>query len=220
MISSRVKLVAQSCALGLVLLPAGASAYVNDTFTNLDRIGGTDGSSTTASSPVISTPTSTNTQWVVNGTSQMVATGSGLNWNMNNTSNRMAIGYFPTVSVGSEGITLNLSFRTGAFGGTPNNLRIAILDSSPNGFRTTDGFGSTDASYVGDRGYALFSSGSFVGGGNTNNLVLNTFKRTDTNSNDLLGSAGVWGSAIGGSGSSGATGYLDANTDSYSAYLS
>jgi hypothetical protein len=194
--------------IGAALTLQGAVILVNDTFTDADRIGGFDGSSTSSSAPTISTPTATNTQWVVNGTSQMVASASGMLWTMNNTSNRMAIGYFPTVTVGADLVTFSLTFTTGTFGSTANNLRIALVDGSPNGYRTTDGFGSTDASSVDDAGYSIQSTSSNVGGGNTTNLVLRTFERT-TLSNDLLGTAGNWSTL---DTSSGATGYIDENT--------
>lgn len=200
--------------LGLALTaPLGAwgqIVLVNDNFADTDRIGGLNGSSTTSSSPTIATATSTNMQWVVNGTSQLTASASGMLWNMNSTSNRMAIGYFPTVTVGSQAVTFAFTFTTGNSGATANNLRFALVNGSAAGYRTTDGFSSTDASYVGDTGYGFFSSGSTVGGGNTTNLGLNTYERVTTSSNDLLGTASVWGTAIGSS--SGATGYFAANT--------
>ncbi|MDP1579073.1 MAG: PEP-CTERM sorting domain-containing protein [Candidatus Didemnitutus sp.] len=208
-----VALQIRTCGLVLVALVAThafGQVLVNDTFSDTDRIGGTNGSSTTTSSPLISTPTSTNTQWVVNGTSQMTASASGMLWTMNSTSNRMAIGYFPAVSIGANEVTFALTFTTGASGATANNLRVALLDSSPSGQRTTDGFGSTDATSVNDTGYAVFSSGSNVGGGNTTNLALNSYERVTTSSNDLLGTASVWGSSL--ASSSGATGYLAPNT--------
>lgn len=196
-------------ALTASLSAWGQTVLVNDDFADTDRIGGFSGSSTSTSSPTISTPTSTNTQWVVNGTSQMTASSTGMLWNMNSTSNRMAIGYFPTVTVGSAPVKFELTFTTGNAGTTANNLRIALLDGSPSGYRTTDGFGSTDASYVNDVGYGFFSGSSNVGGGNTTNLVMGTLDRTTTSSNDLLGTAGNW-TSIGSS--SGATGYFAANT--------
>lgn len=198
--------------LGLALPVVSVQGLVNDTFSDLDRIGGLDGSSTASDSPLISVPTSTNTQWVVNSTSQMTATGSGQVWTMNSTSNRMAIGYFPNVTVGSVATTFSLGFTTGNFGLTPNNLRIALFDGRPSGLRETDGFGSSDASFANDVGYAIFSVGSLVGGGSTADLDLNTYKRVNTGSVNLLGTAGDWGSSLGGSGSVTADGHLDANT--------
>lgn len=195
---------------GFCLTGAAQNVLVDDLFNDFDRIGGFDGSSTSSTEPAINTPTMGNTQWVVNGTSQMVASASGLAWNMNNTSNRMAIGYFPNVTVGSNPVTFRLDFTTGAFGLNPNNLRIALVNATPGGLRTTDGFGSTDDSYIGDVGYGLLSDGSNIGGGQTAiPLALNLKKRAVTTSNNLLGSAGDWGSTIDGTAG---TGYLDENT--------
>ena len=184
---------------------------VNDSFNDFDRIGGFDGSSTSSTEPTINAPTATNTQWVVNGTSQMVASSTGLAWNMNNTSNRMAIGYFPEFTVSSTPITMTLTFTTGAFGASANNLRMALVNATPGGLRTTDGFGSSDASYVGDVGYGILSSGSNIGGGETGiDLGLTLRERVNTTSNNLLGSSGDWSSSLA---SSAGTGILDQNTE-------
>ncbi|MEX0329797.1 MAG: PEP-CTERM sorting domain-containing protein [Puniceicoccaceae bacterium] len=187
----------------------GQTILVEDTFSDTDRIGGFDGSSTDSSAPLISAPTSSNTQWVVNGTSQMVASASGMLWNMNNTSNRMAIGYYPNFTVSSTPIKLSLSFTTGTYGLNPNNLRMAIFDATPSGIRETDGFSSSDPNYVNDVGYGIFSGSSNVGGGSTADLTLRTYERVDL-SNNLLGSSGQWSEL---DRSSGATGYLEENTD-------
>jgi hypothetical protein len=183
------------CAsLGLFLTAsASAQIYVDDTFSDLDRL--------------TFPPTATNTTWVVNGGSTLTPTGAGMTWDFLNSSNRMALGYFPAVTVGDSTVTFSLTFTTGAFGSTADNLRIALVDGSPNGYRLTDGVGSSDESYTGDRGYA-FMTDSNVGGGSTGDLRLRTFERA-TLSNNLLGTASNWVSL---GSSSGATGYLDANT--------
>ena len=195
-----------------ILLLSTASAQtilVDDTFTDTDRIGGFDGSSTDSAAPSVNIPTSTNTQWVVNGTSQMVASASGMAWNMNNVSNRMAIGYYPTFTVGGAPVTLSLAFTTGTYGAAPNNLRMAIFDSRPSGIRETDGFSSADPSYLNDIGHGIFSGSSNVGGGSVDDLTLRTYERVALTDN-LLGSSSNWGEL---DRSSGATGYLQENTD-------
>lgn len=205
-------------ALALPILVHAQTTLVNDTFSDTDRIGGTDGSATSSSSPLINTPTTTNTQWVVNSAKQMTASASGMLWSMNATSSRMAIGYFPTVTVApNTAVTFALSFTTGASGSTPNNLRIAVVNASANGYRTTDGFTSSDAASVGDVGYGFFSnsvnSANTVGGGSTTNLSMSTYERVTTTSDNLLGSSADWGAApLGTSPSAGPTGYFAANT--------
>ncbi len=179
--------------------PGFSTTLVNDTFTDTDRL---------------SSPTSTNTQWVANGA--LTASSTGMLWNTTSASNRMVLGHFPTVTITSLATTFSLSFTTGANGATANNLRIALVDGTANGFRTTDNFSSTDGTYVGDVGYGIFSGASTVGGGNTTNLTLRTYQRNLTTSNNLLGTASDWGDNAGGTGqlasSSGATGYFQANT--------
>jgi len=198
-------------SLGICLSGVNAQTMlVSDSFTDFDRIGGFDGSSTSSTDPLISVPSATNTQWVVNGTSSMVASSSGLYWTMNNTSNRMAIGYFPGFTVGSDQVTVTLDFTTGDLGVAANNLRMALFDASPSGLRETDGFSSSDDSYVDDVGYGILSSGSDVGGPSTIDLALTLRKRENTTSNNLLGTSGDWGSSLA---VSAGTGYLDANTD-------
>lgn len=191
-------------------LAAQTTYLVNDTFSDTDRIGGTDGSETTSAAPEIFTPTATNTQWVVNRASQLVASATGMNWTFDVTSNTLAAGRFPDVAIGADPVTFRLSFTTGALGGTTNNLRMALVNGTASGFRLTDGFGASDASYVGDIGYGIFSSGSTVAGPSTSNLVLNMVKRATITSNDLLGTAGVWSSTI--AGTTGSTGYIQPNT--------
>ncbi|HWA27416.1 MAG TPA: pectinesterase family protein [Lacunisphaera sp.] len=193
-----------------VLTQSAAQDLVNDTFSDTDRIGGTDGSTSTSSTPSVSTPTATNTQWVANRVKQLVASATGMQWTFDSTSNVVAQGYFPSVTVGAAPVTLTLNFTTGNSGSSANNLRIALIDDTANGRRLTDGFSSTDATTVGDVGYALLSSGSNIGGGSTTNLALGTFKRVTTTSNGLLGTAGDWGSAL--ASSAGATGYFQPNT--------
>lgn len=201
--------------LAALSLPVAASAQVtylvNDTFSDTDRIGGLSGASTTTSSPLVNTATATNTQWIANSTSQLVASASGMLWTMS-TSSRLVIGYFPTVTIvdGADPITISLTFTTGTNGGTANNLRLGIFDSSANGYRTTDGITTNESKVNGDVGYGFFSVSSNVGGGNTTNLALRTFERVTTTSTDILGTSSDYGTNIGGS--SGATGYLQANT--------
>lgn len=204
--------------LTAALIATATSAQVtlvHDTFSDSDRIGGFDGSSTTASEPSIGTATATNTQWVANRTSVLVASAGGMQWTLDTTSNAMLLGYFPTVSLALDTpTTFRLAFTTGNMGGTTNNLRIGLLNGTPNGFRATDGFGSTDASYTGDEGYGVWSASSTVGGGNTSNLVLRTYQRNTLGTN-LLGTAGEWGNNDGATqfgNSVGATGYFEANT--------
>lgn len=209
---SSLRALLTGCALLCAPLVASAQVVylVNDTFSDTDRIGGTDGSTSSSSSPTVNTATSTNTQWVVNGAKQMVASASGMVWNMDKTTNRMALGYFPTVDVSSGPVTISLGFTTGSLGGTADTFRFALLNGSAAGYRTTDGFGSTDASYVGDVGYAIWSATSNVGGNSTTDLVLRTHERVTTSSNDLLGTSNDWGTNLGAS--SGATGKFQADT--------
>ncbi len=193
------KLCLLTSATAALSVPAFSATLVNDTFTDTDRL---------------SSPTSTNTQWVANGT--LTASETGMLWNTTSASNRMVLGHFPTVAISDVETTFSLSFTTGANGATASNLRIALVDGTANGFRTTDGFSSTDASYVGDAGYAIFSGSSNVGGGNTTNLSLRTYQRNTTTSNNLLGTSGEWGdnaaTTTAMATSSGATGYFEANT--------
>lgn len=207
-------------ALSVALIASAASAQVNylvnDVFTDTDRIGGLDGSTPTTA---IGVPTTTNTQWVVNDSNagKLVASETGMLWTPKTSSNSMLIGYFPSVALTANvPMTFTLNFTTGALGATTNNLRIALLDSSPAGFRTTDGFGSTDDAFVGDKGYGIFSASSNVGGPTApTDLVLRTNQRF-TFTNDLLNSSAGWGNNTAGNtyfaASSGATGYLQANT--------
>lgn len=193
------KLCLLATASTIVATSARAVPLINDSFTDADRL---------------SPPTSTNTQWVANGT--LVASSTGMLWNTTSASNRMVLGHFPSVTISEVETTFSLSFTTGANGATASNLRIALVDGTANGFRTTDGFSSTDATYVGDVGYGIFSGASTVGGGNTTNLSLRTYQRNTTSSNNLLGTAGDWGDNTPSTGalasSSGATGYFEANT--------
>jgi pectate lyase len=209
-VSNAVDSVTSNAATIAIQSAPSGQVLVDDAFNDTDRIGGTDGSTTSSSSPSVSTPTATNTQWIVNRARQLVASSTGMQWTLDTTSSVMAIGYFPTANVGAAPVTLKLDFTTGSFGGSANNLRIALFDDTGGGRRMTDGFGSTDAAYVGDVGYAIFSTASNVGGGNTTPLGLGTFKRHTTTSNNLLGTASDWGTALGSS--SAATGYLEANT--------
>lgn len=181
-------------AVGSVVLPLAVSAQVLDDFSDSDRL--------------TYPPTSTNTTWYING-SLMTPSVDGMLWDFNgSTSNRMALGYFPAVTVGTTAVTFSLDFTTGAFGSTPNNIRMALVDSSPAGYVTTDGFSSSDAAYAGDVGYGFFSATSNVGGGSTTDLVMRTYERSNLSSN-LLGSSSDWNQLAN---SDGATGYLDANT--------
>ena len=179
----------------LCLLPAAhAVVLVNDTFTDTDRIGGSTGSSTTTSSPSIGTPTSTNTQWIGTRVSQIVASSTGMLWTMD-TQSRVVTGYFPDVNlVAGTVTTFTLNFTTGAQGtGAGNNIRFALTDGTAAGARTTDGIGNTDATYVGDVGYSIFSGNNTGGTTAAPNLTLNTRERVTTSSNTLLGTAANWG---------------------------
>lgn len=205
----------------LCLLPAAhAVVLVNDTFTDTDRIGGSTGSSTTTSSPSIGTPTSTNTQWIGTRVSQVVASGTGMLWTMD-TASRVVTGYLPEVNlVAGTVTTFTLNFTTGAQGtGTTNNLRIALTDGTAAGARSTDGIGNTDATYVGDVGYAIFSGNNTGGTVPATDLTLNARERVTTSSNTLLGTAADWGANGVGNvslgNSSGATGNF-AGDSSYS----
>lgn len=176
-------------ALAMPLSGYTQNYLVNDTFSDTDRIGGQSGSGATASSPSVSTPTSSNTQWVSHIAGQLVASSTGMLWTMNSSS-RSVMGYFPTVTVGSAATTFSLTFTTGTLGSNAGNLRIGLFDSTPAGMRTTDGYSSTDATSAGDLGYGIFS-GSNLMGNSTSNVSFNTRERTNL-STDLLGTDGQW----------------------------
>jgi hypothetical protein len=194
---------------------AASSAYgvvlVDDTFSDTDRIGGLNGSSTTTTT-TINTPTSTNTQWIGTRASQEVASATGMLWTLD-ASSRLITGYFPTVNL-VEGTTTSftLNFTTGSLGtGLSNGLRIALTnDGGVGGIDNTDVIGSTSATYVGDVGYAFFNSGGNVGGTDAPaNVGLTTYQRTDLTSNNILGTGANW-TSIGSS--AGSTGNFGANT--------
>ncbi|OAM91456.1 TonB-dependent receptor [Termitidicoccus mucosus] len=204
--------VGDSSATITVTTSAGGSGYlVNDTFTDTDRIGGSDGSSTSKTGgPFAVTPTGTNTQWVANQVSTLVATGTDLTWSYTGVSSVMAMGYFPDVTVGTSGtVTVQLKFTTGAAGTGVDNLRAILIDDTVGGRVDNDGFSSSEARQNGDKGYAVFSAASTVGNGTTD-LGLKTYKRTTTASDDLLSSSGNWTTIA--PASAGSTGYLEGGT--------
>ncbi|AWI09507.1 putative Ig domain-containing protein [Ereboglobus luteus] len=202
----------------VVTTGGGGNTYlVNDSFTDYDRIGGFDGSATAPDAPLVGTPTATNTQWVASSTNTLVATGTGMVWNYAGTGNSMTIGYFPEVTVANSGtVTVQLKFTTGVVGTGTNNLRIALINDTPNGRFETDGVSSASDYYKGDTGYAIMSAASNIGNA-TANLVLRTYKHINLETTDLLGTAGNWGTATGTTSqignSSGSTGYFQGETD-------
>lgn len=200
----------QLCLLtsATVVLSATAQAtnLVNDTFSDTDRNSGL------AQNPVLIT--STNTQWITDTATPLTPSATGLLWNSAaGTGSRYALGYFPQVTV-AEGTTptvFTLTFTTGDAGATANNLRIALLDTSPNGIVTSDGGAGNDA-YIGDTGYGFFSSASTVGGASTTNLTLRTYQRNTLTTNNPLSAAGDWGNNAGSTqfgNSTGSTGYFE-----------
>lgn len=189
---------------------AHAVVLVNDTFSDTDRA---------------SSPTSTNTQWITDTSTPLTPSESGMLWDSDaGTGSRYALGYFPLVTVSNNETTptvFTLEFTTGASGATASNLRIALLDTRPNGTVVADG-GAGNSVYVDDVGYGFFSSASTVGGGNTTALTLRTYQRNTLTSTNPLSAAGDWGNNSGTTqlaNSSGSSGYFQANT-SYSLNVS
>lgn len=184
-----------------VALSVQAQLAVNDPFIDTDRIGGMNGSSTSSTAPLIGTATATNTQWVSNRSNQLVASSTGMRWSPNVTSNTMITGYFPAVSLlDSNYVRLTLTFTTGAFGsGAGGELAVALVDGSPAGYRTTDGVGSTDTTYVGDTGYRVNFSNC-----GTSSIIPAPLPATSlyrrvafATSNNLLGTSNDWGNNAG-----------------------
>lgn len=191
--------------------PAFGTILVNDLMTDTDRIGGFDGSSTTALAPTTSTPTSSNTQWVSNATNLLVASSSGMLSTMPSTGARMVTGYFPTVALlDGTTTTFKLDFTLGTFGATGNGLRFGLFDGTPAGLRNTDGFTEgADATFVGDIGYG-FTIPTVIGGPSTLTPQITLRERTSLTSSNLLGANGAWSNL--GLAHNATSGHFQANT--------
>jgi predicted outer membrane repeat protein len=180
--------------------PGALITLVNDVFSDTDRIGGTDGSATTATSPAVSTPTSTNTQWVTStagSPSALIATGGASNmvWTFSGTGAALIHGYMPLVTIASgKTVTLTLKIKTGALGTGVDNFRMAIFNDAATG--------ATRAQYDGSpvtgngrntTGYGFFSATGVVGSGsNSAALNFNINKRTDLAPTNMLSAGAGW----------------------------